>query len=266
MEFIDPRAVPFIHSGEEWESNTSSGSEMLVWTVSHRFTHLQWRRFKELWCRPTTIADFGSPFWQVPYASNVRLLEDKVQDRGMHLFIISHGSDTMDQRSGVGWFSGWIKIFVINTRYFNAKFWSIWHEDCFSTEQKSSIIPNSEEESVWRNKRLRKRTVSFAVDRLPGWSTITSGSLEPMILSKTTPTCSLLFLDMTIFMNSILKWDGILFWWNLGRIVQIKNTRVWETDDRVGIVRLGDSSEEVRTWLSQIENYGEEKYRAGNSK
>ena len=38
-------------------------SEMPVWTVSQRFSHLQWRRlFKELWGRPTTTADFGSPF------------------------------------------------------------------------------------------------------------------------------------------------------------------------------------------------------------
>ena len=37
---------------------------------------------------------------------------------------------------------------------------------------------------------------------------------------------------------------------------QIKNTRVRETQDRIGIVRPGDSSEEVRTWLSQIESYG----------
>ena len=69
------------------------------------------------------------------------------------------------------------------------------------------------------------------------------------------------------------KWDGIFsindenpIWWHLGRIVQIKNTTVWKTQDRIGIVRLGDSSEESWTWLSQIENDGEEKYRAGNSK
>ena len=36
-------------------------------------------------------------------------------------------------------------------------------------------------------------------------------------------------------------------WWHLGRIVQIKNTRVWETQDRIGIVQHGDSSEESRT-------------------
>ena len=57
------------------------------------------------------------------------------------------------------------------------------------------------------------------------------------------------------------KWDGIFLsmtkdstWRHLGRIVQIKNTRVWETQDRIGIVWPGDSSEEKRTWLSQIED------------
>ena len=48
------------------------------------------------------------------------------------------------------------------------------------------------------------------------------------------------------------KWDVIFIindantiWWHLGRTVQIKNTRVWETQDRIGIVQYGDSSEEV---------------------
>ena len=109
---------------------------MPVRTFSQRFSHLQWRRLlKELWGRPTTSADFGSSLWQVPYTSNVCLLEDKVQDRGMYLFTIPYGSDALDQRSGVGWISGWIKNFVIYSRYFNAKFWSIWCEDCFSAEQ-----------------------------------------------------------------------------------------------------------------------------------
>ena len=90
---------------------------------------------KNLWGRPTTIADFGSSLWQVPYTSDICLLEDKVQDRGMYLFAISYGSDAIDQRSGVGWFSGWTKIFVIYSWYFNAEFWSTRCEDCFSTEQ-----------------------------------------------------------------------------------------------------------------------------------
>ena len=135
VEFIDRGAASFIHSGEKWKAKRSR-SEMPVWTVSQRFSHLQWRRlFKELWCRPTTTADFGSSFRQIPHTSYVCLLEDKIQDRGRYLFTISYGSYAMDQRSGDGWFSGWFKIFVINKRYFNAKFWSTWCEDCFSAEQ-----------------------------------------------------------------------------------------------------------------------------------
>ena len=61
--------------------------------------------------------------------------------------------------------------------------------------------------------------------------------------------------------NSIIN-DENPIWWHLGRIVQTKNTRVWETQDRIGIVQYGDSSEESRTWLSQIEDNGEKKYRA----
>ena len=67
----------------------------------------------------------------------------------------------------------------------------------------SSIILTSKEESVWRNKRPRSRTVSFAEDRLLTWSTSTSGSLEPTILSRIMPTYSLLVFEMTIFRNSI---------------------------------------------------------------
>ena len=76
---------------------------MPVWTVSQKFSHLQWRRFfKELWGRPTTTADLRSSFRQIPHTSNVCLLEDKIQDRGMNLFTIPYGSYAMDQRSGDG--------------------------------------------------------------------------------------------------------------------------------------------------------------------
>ena len=59
--------------------------------------------------------------------------------------------------------------------------------------------------SLEEQKRPRSRTGSFAERRLLTCFTNTSGSLEPMILSKTTPTCSLLFFEMTIFRNSILS-------------------------------------------------------------
>ena len=67
----------------------------------------------------------------------------------------------------------------------------------------SSIILTSIEESVWRKKRPKKRTVSFAEDRSLTWSTSTSGSLEPMILSSILPTFLLFLFEMMIFRNSI---------------------------------------------------------------
>ena len=63
--------------------------------------------------------------------------------------------------------------------------------------------PSSKGESVWRNKRPRSRTVSFAADRLLTWSTSTSGSLEPTILSRIMHTYLQLFFEMMIFRNSI---------------------------------------------------------------
>ena len=214
------RTNSHVYSGEKWKARTKSRSEMPVRTGGQRFSHLQWRRlFKELWCRPTTTADFGSPLWQVPYASNLCLLEDKVQDRGMYLFTIPCGSFAMDQRSGDGWFGAWFKIFIINTRYFNAEFWSTWCEDCFSAWTRSSIILTSKEESVWRNKSPRSRTVSFAADRLLTWSTITSGSLGAMILSRTTPTYSLSVYEMMIFRNSILTGTEFYCPWRKSRMM-----------------------------------------------
>ena len=66
--------------------------------------------------------------------------------------------------------------------------------------------------------------------------------------------------------RNFIVYDENPTWWYLGRIVQILRIRESEkTQDRIGIVWPGYSSE-VRTWLSQIENYGEEKYRARHSK
>ena len=206
MEFIDRGAASFIHSGEEWKANTGSRSEMPVWTVSQKFSHLQWRRLsKELWCRPTTTADFGSPFRQIPFTSHICLLEGKIQDWGMYLFTISYGSyakkwrhqevelaDSVDElRSSSSIRSIPMPNFLKYSMRGLLQHWT-----------KSSIILPSKEESVWRNKRPRKRTVSFVAGRLLTWSTNTPGSLQPMILSRIKPTYSLLVFEMMIFRNS----------------------------------------------------------------
>ena len=78
-------------------------------------------------------------FDKIPHASNIRLLEDKIQDWGMYLFTISYGSYAVDQGSGVGWFSGWFKIFCERTSH--AEFWSTRCGDCFCTEQNHPYYP-----------------------------------------------------------------------------------------------------------------------------
>ena len=61
--------------------------------------------------------------------------------------------------------------------------------------------------------------------------------------------------------NSMIN-DANPIWWHLEKLVQIKNTRVWETQDRFGSVQNGDSSEESWTWLSLKKDNGKKKYRA----
>ena len=66
--------------------------------------------------------------------------------------------------------------------------------------------------------------------------------------------------------RNFIVYDENPTWWHLGRIVQIKNTRVWETQGRIGLYDLETHQKKNRTWLSQIQNDGEKKYRAGHTK
>ena len=154
--------------------------------------------------RPTTTADFGSPLRQVPYTSNLCLLEERFKTEVCTCSQLPTEAtqwikevelvDSVDELKSSSSIRG---ISMPNFEVLDARI--------ASALNKKFRIPSSKGKSVWRNKKLRKRTVSFEVDRLPTLSTIISGSLEPMILSRTTPTCSPLFFEMTIFRNSILS-------------------------------------------------------------
>ena len=175
----------------------------------------------------------------------------------------------MDQRSGDGWFSVWFQNLRHQQEEFKCRILKYSMRGLLQRWTKSSIILTSKEESVWRNKRHKKRTVSFVEDRSLTWSTNTSGSLEPMIPSRIIGrliyNCSSKWwysgIQLKVGLNFIVD-DTNPIWWHLGRIVHIKNTRVWETQDRIGIVQYGIHQKKARTWLSQIEDNGEKKYRA----
>ena len=189
---------------------------MPVWTVSQRFSHPQWRRlFKELWGRPTTTADFGSSLWQIPtpatfacwkirFKTEVRTCS-KFPTKSMQWIKEVEMVDSVDDFKSSSSIRG---ISMPNFEVLDARI--------ASALNKSSIILTSKEETVWRNKRPRSRTVSFVSGRLLTSSTITSGSLEPTILSKTMPTYSLLVYEMMIFRNSIQSGTAIL--WSMTKI------------------------------------------------
>ena len=133
----------------------------------------------------------------------------------------------------------------------------------------SSIIPSSKEGSVWRNKKAPKKVPfsSWKTDRLPDLRVLPGHWCRWSCRELCRPFCSCSSqwwysgIRYKMVRNSIID-DTNPILWHLGKLVQIKNTRVWEIQDRIGIVQYGDSSEEGWTWWSQIENYGEEKYRA----
>ena len=132
----------------------------------------------------------------------------------------------------------------------------------------SSRIPASRKMSVWRKQKAPKRRplLPRMTDRLLDlrmllghWGQWFSRELCGPIYSWSSKWwCS--GIRFEIGRNSIIN-DANPIWWHLGKLVQTKNTRVWETQDRIGIVRPGDSSEESKTWLSQTEDNGEMKYR-----
>ena len=148
------------------------------------------------------------------------------------------------------------------------KFWSTRCEDCLSTEQNHPLFsPQKKNQSGCTKGPEAGPFPSRKTDCLLDLRSI-PGHWNPWFCRKLHRPVH--YCSSKWWYSEIRFKVGRIFivneenptWWYLGRIVQIKNTRVWETQDRVGIVRLGASSEENRTWLSQIENDGEKNHRA----
>ena len=189
----------------------------------------------------------------------------------MYLFTISYGSCAVDQRSGDGWISGWSPIFVLCKRYSNAEFLKHSMQILLQHWTKSPTILTCRRRVSLEEQKGSKRGpfLSWKTDCLLDlrvllgyWSQWFCRKLHRPVhycSSKWWYSGTRFEMGRNSFNN-----DENPIWWHLGRIVQIKNTRVWETQDRIGIVQYGDSSEEHRTWLTQIEDDGAKKYWARN--
>ena len=92
-------------------------------------------RNQDLRCQSGPSAKDSVIFSEGDYSKNYGADQQRLQISDHHFDKFLTPGDAMDQGSGVGWFSGWIEIFVIYSWYFNAEFWSTWCENCFSAEQ-----------------------------------------------------------------------------------------------------------------------------------
>ena len=117
-------------------------------------------------------SDLWASIWRNPRTFDVFMLEDKIQNPSKCLFQFSLRSNVMDQRSGLLW-------------------------------TRTSWTPTSRKRSVWRNRKLRKRTVSFAEDRSLTWSTTTFELLVLMMQFLTMPIYSPSLFATMMFRNLI---------------------------------------------------------------
>ena len=167
------------------------------------------------------------------------------------------------------WLIQWM---ILNFRHllvvFNAKFLKYLMRGLLQHWTESSIIQNSKEESVWKNKKALKqdrfrrgRQIAFLIYeyfRVTGANVSVENfsDLFTKASSKWWYSGIRFRMGRTFIFN-----DKIPIWWHLGRIVQFRNESE-KIHDHIVIVCPGDSSVESSTWLSQIEDDGVKKYRA----
>ena len=276
--------APYCYSGEKWKTRTKSRSEMPVWTVSQRFSHLQWRSlFKELWGRPTTTADFGSPFSdKFPTPATFACWKIRFKTEGMYLFTISYGSrcnvskevelvDSVDELRSSSSTRG---VSMPNFEVLDARIASALNKIIHNSQFKKRI--SLEEQKAQKEDRfLRGRQIAYLIYdhfRVTG----THDSVE----SYTDLFTIVLRNDDIQEFDS--EWDGILLSMTkippdeiLKRIVQIKNTSVWKTQDRMELYdlethqkKLGPDYHRLKTMVKRSieqeirnKNLGEQKWK-----
>ena len=123
-------------------------------------------------------------------------------------------------------------------------------------------ISSSKRRSVSRSRKPRKRIGFYEEDKSPSWSTTTFELLVLMIQYWTMRLFSVTRHDDNI-QEFDKRWDksSIVYVedsirWYLGKSVQIEDTWVCATQNRIGIVPHGDSSKDIDAQLSKIEDNG----------
>ena len=270
MEFIDRGAASFIHSGEKWKAKKRSRSEMPVWTVGQKFSGGDSSKNYGADQQRLQISDlhfdkFPTPAtfacWKIRFKIEVCTCS-QFPTEAMHWIKEVELVDSVDELRSSSSIRG---ISMPNFDVLDARIASALNKIIHNSHFRRRI--SLEEQKAQKQDRfLRGRQIPYLIYdyfRVTGSQWFRPELCRPIYYCSSKWRYSGIRLKVG---RNFIVYDENPTWWHLGRIVQIKKTRVWKAQDRIGIVRPGDSSEEIRTWSSQIENYGEEEYRAGNSK
>ena len=266
----------FITTRDEWEPNTSSGFEMPVRTVSQKFIRPKWGKISKDYqrvCVPKKPKGFSKDYGVDQQRLKISDLHFdkfltpatfacwKKGSRPRYVLVHNFLRKRCNGSRKWSWLIQWMNwdlrhLLVV----FQCRILKYLMRGLLRHWTKSSIILTSKEESVWRNERPRSRTVLlldiqiayliYDYFRVTGSQRVCREICRPIHYESTKWWYSGIRFQVG---RNLIVYDENPTWWHLGRILQIKNTRVRETQDRIGIVRPGDSSEEVVTWLSQIE-------------
>ena len=191
------------------------------------------------------------------------LLEDNIQHPSKVLFRFLPRGNGMDQRSGAGRFGGRFNIISLNSRVHSfPEFWDAGREDCLCSEQdhpENSYLKQKvslEQQKAQKEDRfLRARQTAYMIYdyfRITGAHDTVHEYAD--LFSPTLHADNIQELGTT----KILSYDVFKSLYKL-------STWVWTTQKQIGIVRDGDSSEDIDAKLSKIEDNGEEENRSETS-
>ena len=159
-------------------------------------------------------------FDKFPYTSHVCFLEDKIQklrNALVHNFIRKQWIGSKKRR----WLNQWmIWILRVLSKELMVQTLSCSTREVLQHWTKSSRIPvpASRKRSVWRKWKLTEKTASSDEDSLLSWSTNSSGSLGPTILSIIMPDLQLFF-EMMIIRNSIRNGTEFYSQWHKSHLM-----------------------------------------------
>ena len=205
----------------------------------------------------STLSTFSC--WKIRFKTQVSLL------------VLVSPSEAMFwiERSGDGRFGGRFLIIALNSRLYSfPEFWDAGCEDCVCSEQDHTEFLLQEKGQSGGTESSERRSVpSRKTDRLHDvrqllgyWRSWYRSWLRWSIHNHSSQWwCS--GVRYEVGWNSLV-YDRDPTWWRPGKFVQIENTWVWSTQNRIGIVWHGNSSEDIDARLSKIENDGEEKHRS----